>query len=87
MPGRCGCIPIRWRGTWAGAVEREVAVTEISDLKVPNALRSVFEEVIGITDAVCLAILDEEYADLARRAAAKLARKRPSPLLSGRRTT
>lgn len=68
-------------------VEREVAVTDISDLKVPNALRPVFDEVIGITDAVCLATLDEEYADLARRVAAKLARKRPSPLVSGRPTT
>jgi hypothetical protein len=34
-----------------------------------------------------LAILDEEYADLARRAVAKLARKRPSPLLGGRLAT
>ncbi len=36
---------------------------------------------------MCLAVLDEEYADLARRAVAKLARKRPSPLVGGRRTT
>jgi hypothetical protein len=36
---------------------------------------------------VCLSVLDEEYADLARRAVAKLARKRPSPLLAGRRAT
>lgn len=57
------------------------------ELKVPNALRPVVDEVVGITDAVCLAMLDEEYADLARRAAAKLARKRPSPLVSGRRGT
>jgi len=47
----------------------------------------VAEEIVGITDAVCLAVLDEEYADLARRAAAKLARKRPSPLVGGRRVT
>lgn len=33
---------------------------------------------------MCLAALDDEYADLARRAVAKLARKRPSPLLRGR---
>lgn len=36
---------------------------------------------------MCLSVLDEEYADLARRAVAKLARKRPSPLLAGRRAT
>ena len=62
-------------------------MTEIGELKVPIALRPVFEEIVGITDAVCLAVLDEEYADLARRAAAKLARKRPSPLAGGRRAT
>jgi hypothetical protein len=45
------------------------------------------DEIVGITDAVCAAILDEEYADLARRAVAKLARKRPSQLLGGRCAT
>ena len=54
---------------------------------MPGALRPVVEEIAGITDAVCLAMLDEEYADLARRAAAKLARKRPLPLVGGRRVT
>ena len=52
----------------------------LDELKVPKALRPVVDEIVGITDAVCLAVLDEEYADLARRAVAKLARKRPSPL-------
>jgi len=55
-------------------------MTEIDELKVPIALRPVVEEIFGIIDAACMAVLDEEYADLARRAAAKLARKRPSPL-------
>lgn len=41
----------------------------------------------AVTDSVCLAVLDEEYADLARQAVAKLARKRPSPLTAGRRAT
>ena len=60
---------------------------EIGELKVPIALRPVFEEIVGITDAVCLAVLDEEYTDLARRAAAKLARKRPRrwPVAAGPR--
>jgi Domain of unknown function (DUF6398) len=57
----------------------------LDELKVPKALRPVVDEIVGITDLVCLAVLDEEYADLARRAVAKLARKRPSPLLRGRR--
>jgi hypothetical protein len=34
-------------------------------------------EIIGITDEVCGKLLDEEYAELARLAVAKLARKRP----------
>lgn len=55
--------------------------------KVPKAMRQVVEEIVGLTDGVCLAILDEEYADLAVRATAKLARKRPSPLVGGRRAT
>jgi Domain of unknown function (DUF6398) len=60
---------------------------EPDELKVPKALRPVVDEIVGITDSVCQAVLDEEYADLARRAVAKLARKRPSPLPSGRRAT
>jgi hypothetical protein len=62
-------------------------VIDVGELKVPTALRPVVDELVGMTDIVCLTLLDEEYADLARRAAAKLARKRPSPLASGRRTT
>jgi uncharacterized protein DUF6398 len=62
-------------------------VIDASELKVPRELRPLAEEIIGLTDAVCLSVLDEEYADLARRAVAKLARKRPSPLTAGRRAT
>lgn len=60
---------------------------DLDELKVPAAMRPVVDEIIRMTDVVCAAVLDEEYADLARRATAKLARKRPSPLASGRRTT
>jgi Domain of unknown function (DUF6398) len=63
------------------------AVIDIDELKVPRALRQVVDEILRITDSVCLTVLDEEYADLARRAVAALARKRPSPLSGGRRTT
>ncbi len=62
-------------------------MTDLRELKVPKVLWAVVEEIVGITEAVCLAVLDKEYADLARRAAAKLARKRPSPLVGGRRVT
>jgi hypothetical protein len=59
----------------------------LDELKIPKGLRPVVDEIVGITDSVCLSVLDEEYADLARRAVAKLARKRPSPLQAGRRAT
>jgi Domain of unknown function (DUF6398) len=62
-------------------------VIDIDELKVPKALRPVVDEIVRITDSVCLAVLDAEYADLARRAVAALARKRPSPLSGGRRAT
>jgi hypothetical protein len=60
---------------------------DLDGLRVPKALRLVADEIVAITDAVCRAVLDEEYGDLARRAVAKLARKRPSPLTAGRRAT
>ena len=47
----------------------------------------VAEEIIGITDKVCAKLLDAEYVSLARQVVAKLARKRPSPLLGGHRVT
>lgn len=60
---------------------------ERDELNIPKAMRPVAEEIIEITDAVCGDLLDAEYAELARQAVAKLARKRPSPLVSGRRGT
>jgi hypothetical protein len=44
-------------------------MVDMGELKVPKALRPVVEEIVGITDSVCVAVLDEEYADLARRSA------------------
>jgi hypothetical protein len=50
-------------------------------------MRPASERVIALTDKVCADLLDEEYAGLARQVVAKLARKRPSPLQSGRAAT
>jgi len=50
-------------------------------------MRPAAEQVIALTDKVCADLLDEEYAGLARQVVAKLARKRPSPLQSGRAAT
>jgi Domain of unknown function (DUF6398) len=52
---------------------------------VPVAMRPVVEEINAITNEFCVAHLDQEYAQLCRRLTAKLARKRPSPLIRGDR--
>lgn len=51
---------------------------------VPKAMRPTFEAVVAITDDFCKKYLDEEYAQLSRKLAAALARKRPSPLAQGK---
>ncbi len=50
---------------------------------VPKALQVRYEQITALTDRVSAELLNEEYADLARRMAATLARKRPSPLEKG----
>ena len=50
---------------------------------VPQAMLPVYQAVTSLTDAFCRDRLNDEYAALARAMAAALARKRPSPLLSG----
>jgi hypothetical protein len=52
---------------------------------VPIKMQPVYEEITKLTDAVCSEYLDEEYAKLARKMTAALARKRPSPLERGRK--
>ena len=51
---------------------------------VPRKMRERYEAITGITDKFCREHLNEEYAELARKMAAALSRKRPSPLESGR---
>jgi hypothetical protein len=51
---------------------------------VPSAVRPRYAEVVRLTDTACRQGLNEEYAQLARRAAEVLSRKRPSPLLGAR---
>ncbi|MGD9091299.1 MAG: DUF6398 domain-containing protein [Anaerolineales bacterium] len=55
--------------------------------KVPKKLQARFDEITSHTDAVCREHLNKEYADMSRKMAAALARKRPSPLESGRANT
>lgn len=46
--------------------------------------KAALEAVVQMTDAFCRDHLNDEYAELCRKLATTLARKRPSPLLRGR---
>jgi len=54
---------------------------------IAEEVQPVFEEIAGLVDAFSREYLNEEYAVLCRRLAEKLARKRPSPLVSGKPNT
>ena len=54
---------------------------------VPATTRPAYDAVVGLTNAFCREHLDDEYEALCRRLAGALARKRPSPLPSGRPET
>jgi len=56
----------------------------MSEERIPKNMQAIYEEIVGLTDAVCATHLTEEYAQLSRKAAAALSRKRPSPLAQGR---
>ena len=49
---------------------------------VPKTTEPVYQAIIKLTDAICLKHLNDEYAALARRLSAALARN-PSPILRG----
>jgi tetratricopeptide (TPR) repeat protein len=51
--------------------------------RVPKAMRAHFDAITRITDEVCTRHLSDEYAELSRRLAAALCRKRPSPVTRG----
>jgi hypothetical protein len=61
----------------------ELGEAVLSKLKVPDAMRLRVAEILAITDQVCVAHLDHEYAELCRVLVARLGRKRPSPLARG----
>lgn len=52
-----------------------------------DAKQQAVEEIAGLVDAFCREHLNEEYAELCDRLTEKLARKRPSPLVSGKAIT
>lgn len=52
--------------------------------KIPEAMEMKASEILVLTDGFCEKTLSTEVAELARALVAALARKRPSPLSSGR---
>jgi hypothetical protein len=52
--------------------------------RIPIGLRPIYDELVSRTGAFCREHLNEEYAQLCRRLAAALCRKRPSPVTRGR---
>ena len=54
---------------------------------IPATARPAYDAVVGLTDAFCREHLDGEYEALCRKLAGVLARKRPSPLPSGKPET
>ncbi len=57
------------------------------DPSIPAAVRPAHHAIVTLIDAFCGEHLDDEYQRLCRRLAGVLARKRPSPLLSGKPTS
>jgi len=55
----------------------------LRELRIPKALHDEVEQIMGLTDGFAVEHLDTEYGDLCRRLVARLARKRPSPLMRG----
>ncbi len=54
---------------------------------IPATARPAYDAIVGLTDAFCQEYLNDEYEAWSRKLAGALARKRPSPLLSGKPET
>jgi hypothetical protein len=52
-------------------------------LSVPEPMLPTYEAITALTDTLCREALNDEYAQVCREMTATLARKRPSPLVTG----
>ena len=64
-------------------IGRRAKSPRIEEGSVPKAMAAHYQTLVALTDKFSHRHLNEEYAELARRAAAALCRKRPSPVFSG----
>ena len=51
---------------------------------IPAKVRPTYDAIVALTDAFCRGHLNDEYAELCRRLAGVLSRKRPTPITRGR---
>ncbi len=63
------------------------AMAAVGGRSASGEAKPIAKALIQLTDAFCQEFLTEEYAELCRKLATALARKRPSPLLRGRLET
>ena len=56
-------------------------------MKIPRQMQPIYDEIAGMIEAYCEKYLSEAHKAICLRLLEKLCRKRPSPLLKGRRNT
>ena len=66
---------------------RKPSPSKATNRSTSTELKDILGTLIEMTDAFCKEFLNEEYAELCRKLAETLARKRPSPLLQGKLET
>ena len=66
---------------------RERSASKVSSRSHSTEVKDILDTLIEMTDSFCKEFLNEEYAELCRKLATALARKRPSPLLQGKLET
>lgn len=64
-----------------------MAKKKVSGGKIAEDVQPALEIIAGLVDVFCREHLNEDYAVLCRRLTERLARKRPSPLVSGKPNT
>ena len=67
--------------------DEEILAVAANSNKVPDAIQPLYESIASQTDIFCREMLNEECAELCRKVAAALARKRPTPLVNGKAQT
>ena len=76
-------LPFGGRRSVVSGPDATISTMPFEDLRIPATLRDRAQQIIDLADAACREHLDEEYGALTTQLVARLARKRPSPLMRG----